>query len=136
MSFPDFLLIWLTSCFPQLPQAAMMLTIASNWYQKVISGKTLFTLGKLFVKLDKNRIAMGSPSELPYWPNNDSSRGMCLWISSNPVLAPPVSARLQVYIMTVGCWFSRHHGFGEWGMKIGQVRVSQRYCSYQDSAIF
>lgn len=44
----------------------------------MISGKRLFTLGKLLAKLDKDRIAMGSSSELPYWSNKDNSQGMCL----------------------------------------------------------
>ena len=55
-----------------------------------------------------------------------------LWKSSNPVLTPPVVARMLFCTMIAGCWFLRL----TWSWAGGKLKFPKAQGSYCDSAIF
>lgn len=65
---------------------------------------------------------VGSFGKPPDRSNNGDSLGMGLWSSFNPVLSLSVAARLLIFAVIVGCWFTRLQW--SWGME-KRTRASQ-----------
>lgn len=100
---------WLVSCLPNyihcLWQPQWWTIVSGLFFHKCLQRKGFCTMQAL--RSNKDSLAGGDFQGTTNRSNNDSLLGMGLWRRSNPNLPPPMTARLLVSTVIVGCWFSK-----------------------------
>lgn len=109
LAFPVKLVVYLLFAVTySQPQAALMLNNCSWLFLTNAPGeKSLFSLGECQVRLKKQAEWVESSVEPLDRSDNDSLLETGLCRSSNCILSFPVAARLLLFPMIKGCWFSR-----------------------------